>query len=246
MAILNRNDFKQYCLRKLGSDVIKINCSDTQIQDRIDDALERFQEEHYDGTEETWLAYKITQADIDNGYLTISDDILTVVETMNLGMTTSTGNDMFSYQYQFAIQNLSPFQTLDMVNYFMAMTNINQVYDMVNASPRIEHTRFMNKVQLYNGFSDLPVDSVIGLRVFRIIDPELHKSIYTDIWLKKYATALIKMQWGNNMKKHGDVQLLGGVTVNGQQFYDEAIAEIEILDQELLTKYSEPVDFFVG
>jgi hypothetical protein len=82
--------------------------------------------------------------------------------------------------------------------------------------------------------------------VFRIIDPELHKSIYTDIWLKKYATALIKMQWGNNMKKHGDVQLLGGVTVNGQQFYDEAIAEIEILDQELLTKYSEPVDFFVG
>jgi len=245
MAIANRNDFKQYCLRKLGHPVIRINVEDSQVEDRIDDALERFQEGHYDGTEEAWIAYKLTQADIDNGYLTIGDDILMVVETMDLGETTDS-NGMFSYQYQFAIQNLSPFQTLDMINYFMASTNINSVYDIINAAPRLEHTRYMNKVEIFQPLKELAIDTVIGMRVFRIIDPTLHTKLYNDIWLKKYATAMIKMQWGNNMKKHGEVQLLGGVTVNGQAIYDEAITEIEKLDEELESRYSLPVDFFTG
>jgi hypothetical protein len=247
MPVNSRNDLKEYCLRRLGKPVIRINVEDTQVEDRIDEAIERFQEQHYDATEETWLAYKITQADIDNGYLTIDDSILTVVETINLGETAPLdNNDMFSYQYQFAIQNLSPFQTLDIINYFMVMTNLNQVYSMINAAPRLEHTRYMNKVQLYQPFDDLPVDTVIALRVFRTIDPESYTKVYNDIWLKKYATALIKMQWGSNMKKHGEVQLLGGVTVNGQQIYDEALQEIERLEEELESRYSEPVDFFVG
>ncbi|MDX1532726.1 MAG: hypothetical protein R3230_00810 [Nitrosopumilaceae archaeon] len=246
MAIpLTRADFKEYCLKKLGKPVIRINVDDGQVEDRIDDAIQRFQEQHYDAVQETWLAYKITQADIDNGYLTISDDILIVAETLDISQTITT-SDMFSYQYQVAIQNLSPFQTLDMINYFMTMTNINQITQMVNASPRVEHTRYMNRVEIYRDLSELAVDSVIALRVFKTIDPESYGKVYNDIWLKKYATALIKMQWGSNMKKHTNVELLGGVKVDGQTIFDEALDEISRLDEELESRYSEPVDFFVG
>lgn len=241
-----RQEFKEYCLKRLGKPVIRINVEDGQVEDRIDDAIQKYQEQHYDAVQETWIAYKVTQADIDNGYIEMPNDILIVAETINLGEVLNS-NDMFSYQYQFAIQNLSPFQALDTINYYMTMTNIQSVYDLVNAAPRLQHTRHMNnRVEIYQSLEKIGLDTAIAFRVFKTIDPQQYAQVYNDMWLKKYATAQIKMQWGNNMKKHGEVQLLGGVTVNGQQIYDEALEEIQRLEEELETKYSLPVDFFMG
>jgi gamma-glutamyl-gamma-aminobutyrate hydrolase PuuD len=64
--------------------------------------------------------------------------------------------------------------------------------------------------------------------------------------LKKYATALIKKQWGNNMKKFGGMQLPGGITMNGQQIYEEAVAEIEKLEQLIRDTFEEPPQFIIG
>lgn len=247
MAIpLSRLDFKEYCLRRLGKPVIRINVEDGQVEDRIDDAIQKYQEQHYDAVQETWVAYSIKQADVDVGYIEMPADILIVSELINLGEALN-GNDMFSHQYQFALQNLSPFQSLDTINYYMTMTNMQSVYDMVNAAPRLQHTRHMNnRVELFQNLGQMGVGTILAFRVFKTIDPQQYVQIYNDMWLKKYATALIKMQWGNNMKKHGEVQLLGGVSVNGQQIYDESLTEVEKLEEELETKYSLPVDFFMG
>lgn len=248
MAIpVDRASFKEYCLKSLGKPVIRVNVEDGQVEDRIDDAIQRYREHHYDAIHDTWVGYVVTQEDIDNGYITLPEDILTVIETMSLGQTSALNeNGMFSYQYQVALQNLSPFQSLDMINYQMTMTNINEVTQLVNAAPRIWHTRHMNRLELYNGFENAGVDTIIGLRVYKAIDPDQHKAVYNDRWLKRYTTALIKRQWGSNMKKHGEVQLLGGVTVNGQQLFDEAITELEGLEEELKTEYSLPIGFFIG
>jgi len=81
---------------------------------------------------------------------------------------------------------------------------------------------------------------------YSAIDPETYTDIYNDMFLKKYTTALIKRQWGINLKKFEGIQLPGGVTMNGQQIYQEAIEEIKQLEDEMELKYEKPVDFFVG
>ena len=63
----SRTDLVNYCKRQLGAPVLEINVADEQIDDLVDDALQLFQERDYDGTTNTFLKYKITQADIDRG-----------------------------------------------------------------------------------------------------------------------------------------------------------------------------------
>ena len=66
MTIASRADFKEYCLRKLGKPVIEINVADEQVEDRIDEAVQKWQEYHFDGSERTYVRHQITQDDIDN------------------------------------------------------------------------------------------------------------------------------------------------------------------------------------
>ena len=130
MAIIqNRQDLKDYCLRKLGYPVIEINVDDAQIEDRLDDALLLFSEMHYDGTERVFLPKQITQTDIDNQYIdleapTVADpangiaaapamdpdgnSILSVVRVFQMFNTLggSAGVNIFDAKYQIALSDL--------------------------------------------------------------------------------------------------------------------------------------------
>ena len=67
-----------------------------------------------------------------------------------------------------------------------------------------------------------------------------------DMFLKKYTTALIKRQWGENLKKFTGVVLPGGITLDGKTIYDEAVEELTKIEEEMNLKYELPVDFNVG
>ena len=60
-----------------------------------------------------------------------------------------------------------------------------------------------------------------------------YTDIFDDIYLKRYATALIKKQWGANLSKFNGVATLGGVTMNGEQIYTQAVEDIEKLEQAI-------------
>jgi hypothetical protein len=81
---------------------------------------------------------------------------------------------------------------------------------------------------------------------YKAIDPETFESVYNDRWLKEYVTALFKRQWGDNMKKFGGIQLPGGLTLNGKETFDEAISDIQRLENEMQDRYELPVQFLVG
>ena len=66
------------------------------------------------------------------------------------------------------------------------------------------------------------------------------------MFLKRYATALIKRQWGENLKKFAGVQMPGGVTLNGDQIYQEAVAEIQVIEEEMQVRYELPPTLMVG
>lgn len=249
MAIpTTRQEFVDWCLRRLGYPVININTDSTQLDDRVDEALQVWQEKHYDGSERVWVSYPLTNTDIANGYITLPSDILIVDCILPLSTIYNPNNmdSVFNYKYQFVMSNLSPFKPISLINYYLTMENINEVNFMLNQRERFEFTKHKNKLMIYAHLSDFNEGDVFCFHVCKAIDPVANPDVWNDKWLKEYTCALFKMQFGTNMKKHGEIQLLGGVTVNGQQWYDEAVQDIERLQEQLQSTYMEPPMFIVG
>jgi len=92
----SRTQLIDYCLRKLGAPVLEINIDDDQIDDLVDDAIQLFNERHFDGVERMYLKYKLTQADIDRGQAKNGDGVgivtTTVTSTNISGYGTTTNN----------------------------------------------------------------------------------------------------------------------------------------------------------
>ena len=83
-----------------------------------------------------------------------------------------------------------------------------------------------------------------------IANTTITKPGVSDVWddrmLKKYATALLKKQWGENLKKFGGIQMPGGVTLNGKEIWDEAVEEIGKIEEDLFNYNSLPSEIFTG
>jgi len=240
-----RQELIDYCLRKLGQPVINVEVAPEQCDDRIDEALATYQEKHFDASEDVWVSYPLQQTDIDNGYITIPDDILAVTNVTSLSDIAS-HNDMFSFRYQLAMQEMSPWRSFDMTDYTMRVMNYEHVLDTINSAPGFEYTRHGRRLHVNHDLTSLGVGYPFVVKVTRVLDPDQFTSVWNDKWLKQYATALIKRQWGENTKKFGDMQMLGGTVMNGQQIFDEAMQELEALEETLQETYQEPTNFFVG
>jgi len=90
-----RQELIDYCLRRLGAPVLEINVDDDQIDDLVDDALQYFQERHFDGVERMYLKYQITQQDIDRGR-GLSTSGATGISTTGVGIVTTTATSVNS------------------------------------------------------------------------------------------------------------------------------------------------------
>ena len=93
---------------------------------------------------------------------------------------------------------------------------------------------------------DVNVDDFIIIECYRKLDPNTYTDVYNDIYLKRYATALIKRQWGANLSKFEGVQMLGGVTLNGAKLFEEAQADIEKLEEQIQLAYELPPNYMIG
>jgi len=89
------------------------------------------------------------------------------------------------------------------------------------------------------------VDYIIA-ECYRKLDPATYTDIYDDIYLKRYATALIKKQWGANLSKFNGVTMLGGVTMNGETLYTQALEEQNKLEEEIHLAFELPVNYMIG
>ena len=93
---------------------------------------------------------------------------------------------------------------------------------------------------------DVSDDHYIIIECYRKLDPTTYTDIYNDSFLKKYATALVKKQWGSNLIKFNGVQMLGGVQLNGETIYQQADEEIKLLEEQMLNGYGLPADMMMG
>ena len=251
MAITSLDDFKRYCLRRLGAPVLSIDVTDDQIQDRYEDAVSKYQNHHFDGTIHTFLKHQITQEDFDNKYITTPSNILGVTRMVpyNIGGTSSSDGAMFSVTYQYLLNDMHHLWTTGSISYFEhTMQHLTMMDQLLNGKPTYRFNKVQNRIYVDVLWEKrmMPGNWVL-FEVLQTVDPEEYVEVFDDPWFKNYATALIKRQWGENLKKFSGIQMMGGTTLNGQQIWNEAVEEVNQLEQELMERWSEPAEaFFVG
>jgi len=241
----SREQFKQYCLRRLGRPVIEINVDDDQVDDRIDEALKFYWDYHFDGTEQTWFTYQLTQTDIDNQYVPLPPNIIGAVEIFPIGESLSS-NNLFNIRYQISLNDLYDLTATTMVPYYLAMQHIQFLEQLLVGQQPIRYNRWTNKLYIDMDWGKVGAGNFIVVKAYQIVDPNVYTAAWGDRWLTRYATSLIKQQWGQNLIKYQDIALPGGMKFNAAKIYDEAVKEIEELEHEMIHSYSLPVTDMIG
>jgi hypothetical protein len=241
-----REEFKDYVLRKIGAPVIQINVSEEQTEDRIDEAISFWRDYHYDGSQMVYLKHELTQNEIDQGYVTIPANMLGVTRIFDLSSSVSTGTGIFNVQYQFVLNNLSDITGYSIQNYYMSMSHLQFLQEILVGKPLVRYNRHVNRLYI-DGKKDIMVaGSHIIIEGYDIIDGETYSDVWQDRWLQNYTSALIREQWGLNLTKFTNMQLVGGVQFNGEQILSEAKADRKEMEENAISSLQPLTYNFVG
>ena len=266
----SRGQLINFGLRKLGYPVLEINLDTDQIHDALDDTLQLYQERHYNGIERMFLKYKITQDDIDraatndsttatdtkdgtvtatflegNNYIPMPSAVVSVLQIFPFDDQTT--NNMFDIRYQLRLNDLYDFSSTSIIHYQMTMQQLDFLSHILVGEKPIRFNQHQNRLYIDMDFAnDIDVDEFLIIECYRKIDPASYPDIFDDIYLKRYATALIKRQWGANLSKFTGVQLLGGVEMNGGEIYSQAQQEIERLEEQIQLAFELPPEYMMG
>ena len=274
-----RQELIDYCLRKLGAPVLEINVADEQIDDLVDDALQYFNERHYDGVERMYLKYKITQDDIDRGkargtngvgivtttgtsnipgygstsfnfyessnYIQVPDSVIGVEKIFKFD-TSSISGGMFSIKYQLFLNDLYYFNSVELLQYAMVKSYLEDIDFLLTTDKQIRFNKRQNRLYLDIDWSSQTADTFFVIDCYRALDPSDFSKVYNDSFVKKYLTALIKKQWGQNLIKFQGVKLPGGTELNGRQLYEDGERELEDIKQRMFSEYEMPPLDLIG
>ena len=258
MAIpTSKSTLKEYCLRQLGKGAVDINVTDDQADDRLDEALQYFSHYYYDGIEKMYLKYKITAADItratanattsatdvaDNSvtasfeegknFIPMPDSVVSVLRIFSFDNAAT--NNMFDIRYQLRLNDLYDFSSTSIVHYEMTMQHLDYLSHLLVGESPIRFYEHQRRLYIDMDWSnDIKENDYLIIECYRKLDPATYTDLFNDMHLKRYATALIKKQWGQNLSKFNEVQMLGGVTMNGEQIYTQAQEEIVRLEEQI-------------
>ena len=230
--------------------MLDINVTIQQLEDKVDDALQLYQEFHDDATLRTFFKYQVTSADVTNGYIPISSDIIYVSKLFPVSNIYWGSGGMFDVKYQLMLNDLAWLHTWSNgIQYYYQTKQYLEFLDFnLTGQPQVTFSRHQDRLYIHGEWwnGDIKENDYLVAEVLQIIDPETHNSVYNDMFVKDYTTALIKQQWGQNMSKFEGVQLPGGVTISGRQLLEDANAEITELRERMRLEQELPVDFIIG
>ena len=278
----SRTELADYCRRQLGAPVLEINVADEQVDDIIDDAVQFFQERHFDGVSQAYLKYKITQDDIDRGrasmetgkkqtgittttatadiagtdvtfsyyensnFLQIPASVIGVTKIYHFDGTNTMTNNMFSVKYQMFLNDIYYWGSTELLTYAMTKTYLEDINFLLTTEKQIRFNKRMDRLYLDIDWGSVSKDDWLVIDCFSQLDPDTYGRVWNDSFLKKYTTALLKRQWGQNLLKFQGVKLPGGVELNGRQIYDDAEKDLEIIREQMSNTYELPPLDMIG
>ena len=201
-----------------------------------------------DTTSATATISSISKGDIENGYIALNDAITDVVRVMPIRDSVSS-TDMFDIRYQIHLNDIHSVGFMGNLTEYVMSRQFLSLLDVVVDSDdkQINFDRHKNRLDIFMDWDEeVDVDDYLVVECYRIIDPDTFTDVYNDYFLKRYATALIKRQWGTNLLKFEGMVMPGGVTFNGRQLFDDANEEITRLEEEARLNWEQPIDFMTG
>jgi hypothetical protein len=235
-----------------------------------------FQERHFDGVYQTYLKYKITQEDIDRGkatggagittttvdttvgvttqfsytensnYLPIPPEVLGVTKIFHFDGSNTITNNMFSVKYQLFLNDIYYWGATELLSYAMVKTFLEDINFLLTTEKQIRFNKRQDRLYLDLDFGSLTVGDYLVIDCFTLLDPSSYPRVWNDSFLKPYATALIKRQWGQNMSKFQGVKLPGGIELNGREIYEDAEKELERIREIMSNTYEMPPLDMIG
>lgn len=246
-----REEFRKYGLRQLGEPVVQVNVAKVQQEDLIDDSLQYFHEYAFEGLVRHMVPYQLTAMDLTNGYIDLPPYILSVARVFP--MVYGNNKNPLNIPINFTIADLRyslgslTGQPFDIINYVESKQYMQMVTDLINGAREYEFSNVQNRLTIFAPLKDLMDEGeYLMLDTYRTVDPADFSRVWNHLFLKRYYVARLKKQWGENLKKFGGMKLPGGVELNGKEIFDEGVAELEKLEEDVYTKYSEPPHFFTG
>ena len=281
-----RTEFKNYVLRKLGAPVLDINLASEQCEDLIDDALQFFYERHFDGVQQCYLKYQITDDDVLRGkarppgvsgesqtgittttvtqdmptkgstdfswyensnYIPIPNHVIGINKIFQYDNAQSISvSNMFSFKYQLFLNDIYYWGQTDLLSYSMTMSYLETMNFLLNTHKQIRFNQRQDRLYLDVDWSDIKAKDYIIIDCWRTVDPSDFPRVWNDSFLKPYATALFKKQWGQNLIKFQGVKLPGGIEFNGRQLYDDGQREIDEIISKMSQTYELPPLDLIG
>ena len=276
-----RSELITYAKRQLGAPVLEINVADEQVEDLLDDAIQYFQERHFDGVYPTFLKYEITEDDIKRGrsrggntdnvgittqtatstidgqsvsfsfnetsnYLQVPPDILGITKVFHFDGSNRMSSGMFSLKYQLFLNDIYYYGSTELLSYAMTKTYLEDINFLLTTQKQIRFNKRQDRLYLDIDWSSITDGEFLVIDCFRTLDPNDYARVFNDSFLKRYFTALLKKQWGQNLIKFQGVKLPGGVELNGRQIYDDAMNDIALIREQMSNTYEIPPLDFIG
>ena len=276
----SRSQFINYCKRQLGAPVLEINVAEEQVEDIVDDAIQYFQERHFDGVAATFLKYKVTEDDIDRGkgpgqtgvtgitttsatatingteiefdweensnYLQIPPAVIGVNKVFHFDGSNTITNNMFSVKYQLFLNDIYFWGAIEMLTYAMTKTYLSDIDFLLTTQKQFRFNQRQDRLYLDIDWGSISAGDYLIIDCYRPMDPNDYTRVWNDHFLKKYTTALLKRQWGQNLLKFNGVKLPGGIEMNGRQIYDDAEKDLEIIREQMSSTYELPPLDMIG
>ena len=153
---------------------------------------------------------------------------------------------MFSVKYQLFLNDIYYWGATELLTYAMTKTYLSDIDFLLTTEKQIRFNQRMDRLYLDMDWSTLTAGDWLVMDCFRTLDPNDYSRVWNDSFLKKYTTALLKKQWGQNLIKFNGVKLPGGVELNGRDIYEDGVKELEVIREMMSNTYELPPLDMIG
>jgi hypothetical protein len=174
-----------------------------------------------------------------SNFIQIPDSVIGIEKIFKFDSSTISSG-MFSIKYQLFLNDLYQFNSIDLLQYSMVKTYLEDIDFLLTTDKQIRFNKRQGRLYLDMDWGAETKDTYLVIDCYRILDPNTFTGVYNDSFLKKYVTALIKKQWGQNLLKFRGTKLPGGIELNGRELYEDAERELEDIKQRMTLEYELP------
>tara|TARA_S200000501_G_scaffold85548_1_gene78211 strand:- start:2741 stop:3583 length:843 start_codon:yes stop_codon:yes gene_type:complete len=180
-----------------------------------------------------------------SNYLQVPESVIGVEKIFKFDTSTISGS-MFSIKYQLFLNDLYQFNSVELLQYSMIKTRLEDIDFLLSTDKQIRFNQRQDRLYLDIDWGAEEPGTFIVLDCFRALDPDSFSQIYNDYFVKKYLTALMKRQWGQNLIKFKGVKLPGGIELNGREIYEDGQRELDAIKERMSQEYELPPFDFIG